>query len=233
MPKPETLVVFEPATHIDLAEVATWVVDGPETAELAVEYREGVKALIREIEAGYKPHVARAHAAHKALCDELKMRLLPCTIALDALNRAIGSYEVQRLRAEEKARRDAEVAAIEQATRDRAADAEAQRAKGNEALAASIAASPVEEFMQPVVVPTTKKTSGVAVTVTYEPQVEDFDALLQFAAASDSAMRPLLVQANLKGLQALVDQMGEGFNVPGVTRVMRTPTVRSTRTGRS
>jgi hypothetical protein len=105
MAKTETLVVFEPATHIDLAEVATWVVDGPETAELAVEYREGVKALIREIEAGYKPHVARAHAAHKALCEELRLRLLPCTVALDALNRAIGSYEVARQRAEEKARR--------------------------------------------------------------------------------------------------------------------------------
>lgn len=233
MAKTETLVVFEPATHIDLAEVATWVVDGPETAELAVEYREGVKALIREIEAGYKPHVARAHAAHKALCEELRLRLLPCTVALDALNRAIGSYEVARQRAEEKARRDAEAAALADAEAARASDAEAARLRGNTALAASIASAPVEEFMAPVVVPPTRKTSGVAVTVTYEPVVEDFDALLQFAAASDSAMRPLLVQANLKGLQALVDQMGEGFNVPGVTRVMRTPTVRSTRAGRS
>ena len=234
MSKTEALVAFEPTTAIDLAEVATWVVDGPETAELAVEYREGIKALIREIEAGYKQNVARAHAAHKALCEELKTRLLPATIALDALNRAIGSYEVARQQAEEKARRDAEAAAIQQATADRARDAEMARVKGDVALAASIAASPVEEFMAPVVVPTTRKTSGVAVTVTYEPVVEDFDALLAFAAApGNGALRALLVQANLKGLQALVDQMGEGFNVPGVVRVMRTPTVRSTRAGRS
>jgi hypothetical protein len=188
---------------------------------------------MKEIDDAYRPHVAAAHKLHRGLCEELRLRLLPCTVALDALNRAIGSYEVARQRAEEKARRDAEAAALADAEAARASDAEAARLRGNTALAASIASAPVEEFMAPVVVPPTKKTSGVAVTVTYEPVVEDFDALLQFAAASDSAMRPLLVQANLKGLQALVDQMGEGFNVPGVTRVMRTPTVRSTRAGRS
>jgi hypothetical protein len=224
------LVVFEPTVAIDLQEVATWVVDGPDTAALAVEYREGVRALIREIEEGYKPHIARAHQTHKALCAELTSRLLPAKLALDALNRAIGSYELARSQREEKARREAEAHALAEAERHRALDAEAQRAKGNEALARDIEAAPVEEFMAPVVVPAETKTKGVAVSVTYEPQVEDLGALLRFALGDDvpPALRALLVQANMRGLQSLVDQMGEGFNVPGVVRVMRAPTVRST-----
>jgi hypothetical protein len=231
MPKTETLVAFEPTTAIDLAEVATWVVDGPETAELAVEYREGVKSLIAEIEAGYKPHIARAHQAHKALCDELRTRLLPCTIALDALNRALGNYEWTRTQLADKARRDAEAKALADAEAARKADAEAQRAKGHEALARDIEASPVEEFMGPVVLPVSVKTGGVAVTVTYTYEVTDFDALVAFAASGEvtTPLRALLLAPNDKGLQALVAQMGEAFAVPGVTRVPKTPTVRSTR----
>jgi hypothetical protein len=231
----DALVKFQPTTTVDLADVATFEVTGPDTAEIAVEYREGLKLLMKEIEAAYRPHIQRAFVSHKALCDELKARLLPATIALDALNRAIGGYEVARVRAEEKARRDAEAAALAAAEAARASDAEAARLRGNTALAASIASAPVEEFMAPVVVPTTRKTSGVAVTGSYEPVVEDFDLLLRFALDPDSppTLRALLVQPNLKGLQSLVDQLGEGFNVPGVARVMRTPTVRSTRTGRS
>ena len=225
------LVTFEPTVAIDLAEVQTWVIDGPETAALAVEYREGVKTLIREIEAGYKPHIANAHAAHKALCSELNTRLAEPKKALDALTRAIGTYELDRAAREARARRDAEAAALKQAAADRAKDAEAQRAKGNEALAKDIEAAPVEEFMAPVVVARETKTAGVAVTVTYEPQVEDLDALLRFALGDDvpATLRALLVSPNMRGLQSLVDQMGEGFNVPGVSRVMRAPTVRSTR----
>ena len=85
--------------------------------------------------------------------------------------------------------------------------------------------------MAPVVVRAWPKTAGVAVTVTYEPQVEDLDALVQFALADDvpATLRAMLVSPNMKGLQSLVNQMGEGFNVPGVKRVMRPPTVRSTR----
>jgi hypothetical protein len=228
---PTELVRFEPATAIDLAEVATWVVDGPETAALAVEYREGVKALIAEIEAGYKPHVARAHAAHKALCEELRQRLLPATVALDALNRAIGGYEWTRKQAEEQARRDAEAAARAQAEADRAADAAAQRAKGQEALARDIEAAPVEEFMAPVVVPVSTPTPGVAVSVRYVPEVFDFAALLAYASGPEVpvALRNLLVLANEKGLQLLADQMGEGFAVPGVRRVAAPAVVRSTR----
>lgn len=225
------LVVFEPTTTVDVAELASFTISGPETAELAVAYREDVKALIREIEAGYKPHIARAFATHKALTTELNTRLLQPKLALDALTKAIGLYELDRVKREEKARRDAEAAALKQAAADRAKDAEAQRAKGNEALAKDIEAAPVEEFMAPVVVARETKTAGVAVTVTYEPQVEDLDALLRFALSDEvpATLRALLVSPNLRGLQSLVDQMGEGFNVPGVSRVMRAPTVRSTR----
>ena len=225
------LVPFEPTTPLDLAELATFNIDGPETAELAVEFREGVKLLIKEIDDAYRPHISAAHKLHKGLTTELNTRLAEPKKALDALTRAIGTYELDRAAREARARREAEAAALKQAAADRAKDAEAQRAKGNEALAKSIEAAPIEQFVLPVVVPRAPKTAGVAVSVTYEPQVEDLDALLRFALTDEvpATLRALLVSPNMRGLQSLVDQMGESFNVPGVSRVMRAPTVRSTR----
>jgi len=223
-----TLVPFTPTVAVDLAEVATFAVSGPETCELAVAYREDVKALIAEIESGYRPHIAAAHTVHKGLLAELNARLTPAKIALDALTRAIGSYEVARRWREEQARREAEAAALREAERNRAADAEAQRAKGYEEAAREIERAPVEEFMAPVVVTPERPTAGVAVTASFEPQVTDLGLLLRFAV-EHPAMTSMLVEPNLKGLQALVTQLGEGFNIPGVTRVAKAPVVRSTR----
>ena len=64
---PTDLTTWTPTTDVNLADLATFSITGPETAEIAVEYREGVKALIAEIEAVYRPHIKRAHAAHKAI----------------------------------------------------------------------------------------------------------------------------------------------------------------------
>ena len=204
---------------------------GPETAELAVAYREDVKALIAEIEKGYKPHIANAHAAHKALCSELATRLAGPKAALDTLTRAIGSYELARRQREQQALREAEAAAQAQAAADRAKDAEAQRAKGNEALAKDIESSPIEEFMAPVVVAPERPTAGVAVTQTWSVAVTDLDTLVRYAARDEVTpqLRALLVEANARGLQALCDQMGESFKVPGCARVLAAPIVRSVR----
>lgn len=228
------LVKFEPQTVIDLVEVAAFVITGPDSAEIAVEYREGVKALVAEIEAAYRPHVARAHQAHKALLADLQARLLPAKVALDAITRALGNYELQRRQREEQLRRDAEAAAIREAEENRAKDAEAARRKGDEALARDIEASPTDEFMAPVVVPREAKTAGVAVEQRYGIEVTNLGVLLAYAMRDDvpETLRALLVQANEKGLQSLCDQMGESFAVPGVRRVALGPSVRSTRRAR-
>ena len=71
----------------------------------------------------------------------------------------------------------------------------------------------------------------MAVTERFGAEVTDFDALVRFAAGDDvpSSLRALLLAPNLKGLQTLVDQMGAGFQTPGVRRVSMGPSVRSTR----
>ena len=225
------LVTFTPTTAVDLDEVRAFHVDGPESCELAIAYREDVKALVAEIEAGYRPYVAQAHAMHKSLLGELNTRLAPAKAALDALTRAIGAYELGRRQREQQAQREAEAAAQAQAEADRAKDAAAQRAKGDEALAKAIEQSPIEEFMGPVLPVVTQKASGVAVTQSFTFEVTDLEALLTFAAGPDVTpqLRALLVQPNERGLQSLVMQMGASFSVPGVTRVAKAPTVRSTR----
>lgn len=227
---PVELVPFTPTTTVDLDEVAAFTIDGPETMELAIHYREDVKTLIAEIEAGYRPHIAQAHKLHKGLTTELNARLMTPKTALDALNRAIGRYELERRQREEQARRVAEAVARQEALDQQEAEARAAAAQGDHARAREISEAPVEEFMTPVVPVVETKANGVSVVQRYAPEIVDLRALVTFAAQAKGALTALCVQPNEKGLQALVDQMGEGFNIPGVRRVPKAPEVRSTRT---
>jgi len=73
-------------------------ISGPETMGLAIEVREGVKALIAEIESAFRPHIQRANALHKGLCAELNARNAGPRAALGIIDGKIGDYEMARRR---------------------------------------------------------------------------------------------------------------------------------------
>lgn len=223
------LVQLTELPAVDLDVCASFVITGPETAEVAVGLRDDVKALLAEIEAGYRPHIAQANALHKGLCAELKTRSARPRAVLDALNTMLASYELERRQREEQQARAEEAARVAAAEAMRKAESDAAAAAGDHALALSIASAPVEEFAAPVaVVPAkTEKVSGISVTQTYEAELTDLAQLVAFAHANP-AMMAMVVGPNVDGLNALVKQLGEKFAIPGVRRVPKTPSVRST-----
>jgi len=212
-----------------LAEAEAVTISGPETMELAIDTREGIKALIREIDGAFRPHIQRAHALHSGLCQELRERSAVPVAALSLVTTKIGNYEIDRQRAEERERR----AQAEQQARE-AAD----RREGEAALAALISprqaedirSMPVEHFAEPVTTPTTTapRTKGVAVTLSYEAELTDLALLVAFAHANP-AMMAVVLAPNQAGLDLLVKQQGDAFAIPGVKRVPKAPQVRSTR----
>lgn len=227
----QALVVIPPVEGEDdvLQQAQECEIGGPETAELAVELREGIKALIAEIDGAFRPHIQRAHQLHAGLCTELRERTATPRAALDVVTTKIGTYEVARAQAEERERRQQ----AEQQAREAAArrEAEAQQAALiSPTQAEDIRAMPVEHFAEPVTRPATvaAKTKGVAVTISYEAELTDLRALVEFALANP-AMMAVCLAPHQSGLDLLVKQQGEAFNIPGVRRVPKGPQVRSTR----
>ena len=202
-------------------------IDGPETMELAIETREGIRTLLREIDEAFRPHIARAHTLHRGLCDELRSRTAVPMQALALLDRKISDYEVGRRVAEEAERRRVTDLALREALERREATAQAL-ADTDPAEAASVRQTPVEHFTTAISLPPSSKPKGVAVTVSYVAELTDLKALVEFALAHPMLIGVVLAP-NQSGLDALVKQQGEGFNIPGVKRVPKAPVVRSTR----
>lgn len=201
----EQLVVFQPTTIVDVIGLTLTVISGPETLEMAIAAREDVKALLAEIDAGYRPHIQRAHEAHKALVAELKTRSELATQALHALNTEIGRYTTAQRAREERERQENE-------------------RKAREAIAQG---EPIETAIAKLTPVAMTTTAGVAVSETVSVELVDLALLVQFAHEHPHMMA-LCLQPNEAGLTTLAKQMGKSFNVPGVKRVTGT-SVRSTR----
>jgi len=204
-------------------------VTGPETAEMAVEFRDGVQALLDEIEGAYRPHISRAHTLHKGLCAELRTRQAPAQQALIILNGALAAYEITRRQRVEAAERERVRRETEAAIEEREAEAKAVEAV-DPAMAEDIRTAPLEQFAMPgVPVPAVEqKAAGVAVTVPYVAELTDLAALVAFAHTHPE-MLALVVAPNQAGLDLLVKQQGASFSIPGVKRVAGVAIVRRTR----
>lgn len=228
MSEVNALIQFEPRA-VALDSIETLEISGPETMEIAILYREDVKALLKEIDSGYRQHIANAHKSHADLCAELRRRSEYPAKVLSLLNDRIAAYELDRQQREERAQREAEALELLQAAERRKADAETVAAAGDHKTALAIAAAPIEEFAQPVVQQTRveSRVGGVAVRQSFVPELTDLAALVKFAATQGAVMQAVVVAPNLDGLQLLMDQMGSAFSIPGVKRVPGKRSVRS------
>jgi hypothetical protein len=204
-------------------------VTGPETAEMAVEFRDGVQALLAEIEGAYRPHIQRANQLHKGLCAELRARQAPAQHALIVINGALAAYEMERRQRVEAAERERLRREAEAAAEEREAEAVAVETV-DPTMAAHIRLAPLSDFAMPAarVTPVEERAKGVAVSVPYVAELTDLAALVAFAQANP-AMMALVLQPNQQGLDLLVKQHGESFNIPGVKRVAGVAVVRRVR----
>lgn len=225
------LVAYEPSTSPGdvLAQAQALTISGEETAELAIELRDGIKALLAEIEGAYRPHIQRAHQLHAGLCAELRERGAVPRTALDLVNEKIGAYELRRRQAEEAERRRIAEQQAREAAERREAEARAAALISPE-QAEDVRAMPLDHFAEPAPaqVTTPTKARGVSVTPKYVAELTDLVELVTFAV-KHPAMLALLVAPNQAGLDSLVKQQGEKFAIPGVKRVLAGTTVRSTK----
>lgn len=74
------------------------VVEDQAGLEKAAAFRQGVKALIAEIEGTFGPLKKKAHDAHKAIVAEESSRLARPKEALELVNKAMGVYEARQRR---------------------------------------------------------------------------------------------------------------------------------------
>jgi len=92
---------------------------------------------------------------------------------------------------------------------------------------------PLDTFVAPTtsVKRTASASKGVAVSVSYAAELTDLRVLAEYAVGHPNLLA-LLIGPNQAGLDALVKQLGESFDIPGVRRVPKAPVVRSTRGAR-
>jgi hypothetical protein len=212
-----------------VADARALVITGPETAEMAVEFRDGVQALLAEIEGAYRPHIQRANLLHKGLCAELRERQAPATQALLVVNAALSVYEIDRRKRAEAVERERQRREAEAAAEEREAEAKAVETV-DPTMAAQIRTTPLSDFAMPIAqpAPVEERAKGVAVSVPYVAELTDLAALVDFAA-KNPAMMALVLQPNQQGLDLLVKQHGASFSIPGVKRVAGVAIVRRVR----
>ena len=114
--RPDTqALVAQSSTH--LAEARAFKIVDQATLEQAGGFLTGLKALQKKIADTFDPHIARAHAAHKALVKEKNDAAQPLIDAEAVYKPKILAYQ----QAEEAKRREAERIAREKAEREAAA----------------------------------------------------------------------------------------------------------------
>lgn len=94
-----------------------------DTYQQAVEVTKTLQEHIRGVEGIFRPHIERAHQAHKELLNDLKEQSGPAAVALEGLKGAMSRFTVQERARIEKERKAQEDELRRQREEDRLAEA--------------------------------------------------------------------------------------------------------------
>lgn len=193
---------------------------------MAIEYEQGLSALIKEIDATFDPHIKKAHETHKGLVAEKKKHSDPVEEAKRLIKgkRIVYADEQERIRKAEEAR----------------IQAEARRLAEEAALAAAIVAekagdsAEAEEIInEPIHVPvvTVAKTTpnaGVsgAIREIWSAEVDLFTLVHSIVGVKEIADRLLThpyitIEANKSVLDGIARKQHENMKIAGVKAVSR------------
>lgn len=215
--------LVEPVADLGQKALATQVrasgitVIDQHTYDIAVEELRGIVAMRKEITDHHAPLKAKAHEAHKAICDAEKKLLNPIDLAERAIKAAISKYTAEQLRIAEE--------------REKAAREEAERLAAEEIEAAAVEAeaqgASVEEvtaiITQPVIVPhvavapTFHRAVGITVPQTFQAEVFDVKALCR--AIGEGKVPANYVSPNMTALNQRARADRQALNIPGVKAV--------------
>lgn len=172
--------------------------------EDAADTLRGIKTLDKEIEEFFKPHVKRAHEAHKALKNSENALREPLKKALDKLGRIMGTYqaELERQRRVEQEKLAAQKAAeLEKAK----VEAEALEFFGEEDAAKEVISKAEFDAQNVAVESSAPKAKGTATLTTWKFEIVDANLILREYLMPDE-----------QKIGAFVKIMKEGTNIPGV-----------------
>ena len=202
------------------------IIINDDTCAKAIEYEQGLSALIKEIEDTFNPHIKKAHDAHKSLVAERNKHVLP----VEDAKKLIKSKRILYVDEQERIRKAEEIRI----------QAEARRIAEEAALAAAIAAEnagdsvEAEEILNepvhvPVVtVPKTTPSAGVsgAIREIWSAEVDLFTLVHSIVGDKEIADRLLVhpyitIEANKSVLDGIARKQHENMKIPGVRAVSR------------
>jgi hypothetical protein len=180
------------------------LVNDPPSQEAASALLLTVAQMRREIADTFQPMKEAAHRAHKVICDQERNVDAPLAQAEATLKNRIGAFvqeqrrlafvEEQRLRDQEaeRARQEADKAAIDQAI-DQAVDLEARGdVKAAEAVLASPAPVPVRYVAPAPVAPAVAQVKGVSTRLEWDFRILDINQIpREYLLVNESAIRTL------------------------------------------
>ena len=171
--------------------------------------------FIAERKEYWKDPKAKAHAAHKAICDKELAEIGPALEVKRILDPRLGAFHQKQL--DEQRVREAAALAEAQKTSDDAvlAEAEALEAGGQPEAAMAVIATPAPTPVVAVNVVATPKLSGTHFRDEYTLTVTANDALLAFLFKSESLRHLVLV--DMAGLKRYIDATEGRIKMPGLS----------------
>jgi hypothetical protein len=210
--------VAEPLDRSVATEALTWpdraraaVVRDAESYEIAAHLLLGIKDLRRKIAETFDPHCKRAYEAHRALTKEKADAEAPLTQAERIIKDSLRAYDAEQERirreqqriADERARREAEDRALEQAA--------AMEREGHEfgdvgliAEAHAAIEAPIVAVAAPIA-KTTPKVAGVSMRKTWAFRVVD-----------EARVPRQYLSVNETKIRGVVRALGSAAAIPGV-----------------
>ncbi len=213
--------------------VETFVVDSPETYQLAADELKAIKARADKLEEQRTSITKPINAALKAVNDLFRGPADLLARAEQALKRKMLAYseEQERIAAEE--RRKAEAAAAEErrrlaeqaeAERKRAEEAAAKAAETNDPLAAARAAehaataatlaTTAQVLTAPVIASVAPKVKGVSTSETWDFEVVDMPSIIKHIAAHPELSN--LLTLDTTAVRQYVRSLKANTNIPGL-----------------
>lgn len=225
-----------------LAQASKLTVTDQASLTSAGDLLKGVVALRKKIEDDYAPAIEAAHQAHKAAIAGRNKHVTPLVEIEGLLRTKVGAFqqaerkrveeeERQRriaIEAEEKRVREAQAKAEEEARARQAEEAFEAACDGEPEVAARIMTEPIEVApIAPVYIPPpapVAKVAGLSSRETWNAEVVDLHALIQYAATCPKAIAESLLVPNLSTLNAMARNSKAALAVPGVVAKSSTST---------
>jgi hypothetical protein len=196
------------------------------TYELAAEKLLAVAAMRREITEYHAPLKAKAHEAHKAICNAEAGMLAPVAEAERILKTGIATYTAEQRRIQEQREREAREAADRAAAEALEASIEAAEAEG--ASVDEVQAIIEQPMVAPAVyvAPTIQPVSGIGTAKTYHAELVSIRELCKAVALGQ--VPEAYVSANLPALNGVARSTKGSMRIPGI-RIVEDTQVRAGR----